>query len=321
MITETLPEELKIVKADLIYVPMQYLPAKLINRIKKIAAFQNPEFYRAQAMRLPIFDKPRVIHCAELFQDHIALPRGCEEELRKLFAHYQIQMYCVDKRESRREIYVEFQGKLSQEQQASIDALMQHDIGVLAAKTGFGKTVIAAKMIAERNTNTLILVHRQQLLEQWQEKLMSFLGITKNQIGIVKSGKFKLTKQIDIAMLQSLVKQGVVTSEIDQYGQVIVDECHHISAFSFEKILKNVKAKYVLGLTATPFRKDGHHPIIFMQCGPIRFQTSKNHQDTIEQSLTVYSKQITLMRTTPTDGIANLYQLLAEDEVFKFPSK
>jgi len=180
-------------------VPITSLPAKLINGICKIAAFQNPEFYRAQAMRISTYGKPRVIHCAEMFTEHIGLPRGCEEELLQLLCHYDIPTSLTDRRHLGQTIDVSFQGELSSDQKTSVDALLQHDIGVLSARTGFGKTVIAAKIIAERNTIVLILVHRQQLLEQWQESLMTFLALTKKQIGIVKSGKFKLTGSIDIA--------------------------------------------------------------------------------------------------------------------------
>lgn len=171
-----------------------------------------------------------------------------------------------------------FLGTLRVEQQAALNVLLPERYGILAATTGFGKTIIAAKLIAERNTNTLILVHRQQLLEQWTERLSSLLGLSPQSIGMIGGGHCKITGVIDIAMLQSLSKKGVVCNEVTQYGQVIVDECHHISAFSFEQVLKHVKAHYVLGLTATPTRKDGHHPIIVMQCGPIRYRVSSKSQ-------------------------------------------
>jgi len=182
---------------------------------------------------------------------------------------------------------------------------------VLSAETGFGKTILAAYVIASRQTNTLILVHREQLLEQWKERLMGFLDLGKDQIGSVKGGKFKLTNYIDIAMMQSLVKQGDVSEHVSQYGQVIVDECHHISAFSFESVLKCVKAKYVLGLTATPFRKDGHHPIIFMQCGPVRFQ-AKNSSEFNALSLEVYCKPTSFIPNEYNGNFSELYQQLVD---------
>lgn len=316
VISESIPSIIEIVKADLLYISIQYLPTKLINSLRKIAAFQNPEFYRAQAMRLSTFGKPRVIHCAELFSKYIGLPRGCKEKLLDLLSHYNIKATMIDKREEGKDIEVTFSGELLESQKKSIDALLQHDIGVLSATTGFGKTVVAASMIASRKTNTLILVHRQQLLEQWQERLMTFLGLEKKQIGVVKSGKFKLTNSIDIAMMQSLVKEGKVADEVSQYGHVIVDECHHLSAFSFEQLLKRVKAKYVLGLTATPYRKDGHHPIIFMQCGPIRFQTTTKIESDFEKlTLAVYIRQTAFKQIEENNHISQLYQQLVEDQV------
>ena len=163
VIPEGLPKMIALVRSNLLYVTTAELPAKLIHCIRKISAFQNPEFYRAQALRLPIFDKPRIIHCAEIFPDHIGLPRGCEDDLLKLMDHYGIQASFMDKREPGNEIDVSFLGNLLPAQESAINALLLHDTGVLSANTGFGKTVVAAKMIAERKTSTLILVHRQQL--------------------------------------------------------------------------------------------------------------------------------------------------------------
>lgn len=146
--------------------------------------------------------------------------------------------------------------------------------GVLSAPSAFGKTVVGARLIAERQVNTLVLVHRKQLLDQWRASLSAFLGMDEQSVGQIAGGKNRPTGLIDVAMLQSLQRKGVVADIVADYGQVIVDECHHVSAFTFEQVLRQAKAKYVLGLTATPTRKDGHHPIVFMQCGPIRYALS-----------------------------------------------
>ena len=151
-----------------------------------------------------------------------------------------------------------------------VDTVVPFDAGVLGAPTAFGKTVTAAAMIARRGVNTLVLVHRTELLKQWQERLQAFLGVGKGVVGTIGGGKAKPTGRIDIAVMQSLSRQGEVNPLVEDYGQVIVDECHHVGAVSFDAILKRTKAKYVLGLTATPIRRDGQQPIIFMQCGPIR---------------------------------------------------
>jgi superfamily II DNA or RNA helicase/very-short-patch-repair endonuclease len=265
-----LPKTLEILLADQIYFAKETLPPPLRNRLVRIAAFQNPEFYRAQAMRLPVYDKPRIIACAEEFPDHIALPRGCLDEVRELFSRLEIELRICDERQSGLPIEMRFCGELRPEQQAAAENLLKHDFGVLSATTAFGKTVLAAWMIAKRGVDTLVLVHRQQLLEQWVERLGQFLDIPEKFIGRLGGGRKRLTGTIDVALIQSLVRKGVVDDRVANYGYLIVDECHHLSAHSFELVARRAKARFVTGLSATVARKDGHHPIIFMQCGPIR---------------------------------------------------
>lgn len=165
-----------------------------------------------------------------------------------------------------------FQGELRPEQMTAVRKLLEHDNGVLAATTAFGKTVVAAWMIAQRGVSTLVLVHRRQLLDQWVERLSEFLGVSPKDIGRIGGGRKKPTGRVDVAIIQSLVRKGMVKDYVADYGHVIVDECHHLSAHSFELIARRTKARYVLGLSATVARKDGHHPIIFMQCGPVRYR-------------------------------------------------
>ena len=240
------------------------------NRLLRLAAFQNPEFYRAQAMRLPTFDKPRVIACAEDHGTHIGLPRGCLDEIKSLLASLGVEYCITDQRCSGVPLDVTFQGVLRPEQVQVAKALESSDTGVLAATTAFGKTVIAAWLIAQRKVNTLVLVHRQQLLEQWIERLSAFLGLPAKSIGRIGGGRKKPTGGVDVALIQSLVRKGVVNDLVGDYGHMVVDECHHLPAASFEQVARRAKAKYVLGLSATVVRKDGHHPIISMQCGPVR---------------------------------------------------
>jgi superfamily II DNA or RNA helicase len=254
----------------------------MLNRMIRVAAFQNPEFYKAQAMRLPTWDKPRVISCCEEFAQHLALPRGCLGELSELLKEHGIRVLVRDERYAGKPIDVTFQGNLRDDQAEAIRQTLRHDEGVLCAPTAFGKTVIAAKLIADRAVNTLILVHREQLLEQWRARLAAFLDLPPKAIGQVVGGKDKRTGLIDVALLQSLQRKGEVKDCVAEYGQVIADECHHLTAFSFEQVMRQVKAKFIVGLTATPTRKDGHHPIIFMQCGPIRFNLSA--RDAAERS-------------------------------------
>lgn len=273
-----LSKPLEIVLSNKIYIPQADLPAALRNRIVRLAAFQNPEFYKAQAMRLPTYDKPRVIACAEAHAEHIALPRGCLDELKALFRRNKIRYKVKDLREPGTELEVNFIGDLRPEQITAAKALLPHQNGVLAATTAFGKTVLAAWLIAERGVNTLILVHRQQLMEQWVERLATFLDFPQKSIGRLGGGRRKLHGQIDIALIQSIVRKDVVDDRIAEYGHLIIDECHHLSAQSFERAVSFAKAKYVLGLSATLQRKDGHQPIIFMQCGPVRHEVHAKDQ-------------------------------------------
>jgi len=269
-----LPTQVQIVHANLLYVAKNGLPPAMLNRLLRLAAFQNPEFYKAQAMRLSTFDKPRVIACGDDLANHIALPRGCLSEVVELFEAHRIKTELLDERFAGNSIDVKFCGQLRPLQQDAAFLLTDHDQGILCAPTAFGKTAVAAWLIAERRVNTLVLVHRQQLLDQWHARLEMFLNLPAKSVGQVGGGKSERSGCVDIAIIQSTYGKEGVKDFVAEYGQVIVDECHHLSAFTFEQVMKQVKAKYVVGLTATPERKDGHHPIIYMQCGPIRYKLS-----------------------------------------------
>jgi superfamily II DNA or RNA helicase len=183
------------------------------------------------------------------------------------------------------------------EQSLALECLMQHETGILSGTTAFGKTVVALKMIAERKVPTLILVDKVSLLSQWKKRISEFLIINealpeqvdavakkrgsrkKNGIvGQLGAGKNTLGGIVDIAVMQSLSRKGEVKDCIKEYGMIIADECHHASAFTYESIIKSAPAKYRYGLTATPIRKDGHHPIFFMHCGPIRYRDNPKKQ-------------------------------------------
>jgi hypothetical protein len=246
-----LPGRIDAVLADQIYIQREGLPAGLVNRLIRLAAFQNPAFYSAQAMRLSTFWIPRVVACAELPAHHIALPRGCQERVEELVGGLNVDLRWRDERNAGSGIEARFLGALTKEQETAVTALLLHDTGVLAATTGFGKTVVAAAIIAARKVCTLILVHRRQLVEQWVARLQSFLNLPEDSIGQIGGGVRKPTGVIDIAMIQSLAHGGAVDDLVAEYGQLIVDECHHLSAVSFEAVARRAKAKFVLGLSAT----------------------------------------------------------------------
>jgi superfamily II DNA or RNA helicase len=268
------PARVQIVRSNLVYVEKDGLPPAMLNRLLRLAAFQNPEFYKAQAMRLPTFNKPRVIACGEDLANYIALPRGCIAAVVQLLETHHIKAVIRDERFAGHPIDVKFSGQLRPAQLDAAAMIAEHDEGILCAPTAFGKTALAAWMIAARKVNTLVLVHRQQLLDQWHARLAMFLSLPAKSIGQVGGGKSERNGLVDLAIIQSTHDKAGVKDFVAEYGQVIVDECHHLSAFTFEQVMKQVKAKYVLGLTATPERKDGHHPIIYMQCGPIRYKLS-----------------------------------------------
>lgn len=307
-----MPQSLEVTLANLIYFEKAQLAQPLANRLIRLAAFQNPEFYKAQAMRFTVWDKPRVIGCAENFPGHIALPRGCLDAAQELLRDNGIRCDLHDERFEGDALDVAFVGTLRLDQEAAVAAMLHHDAGVLCAPTAFGKTVTAAEMIARRGVNTLVLVHRTELLKQWQERLQSFLGVGKGVIGTIGGGKAKPTGKIDIAVMQSLSRQGEVNPLVENYGHVIVDECHHVGAVSFDGILKRVKAKYVLGLTATPIRRDGQQPIIFMQCGPIRHTAAK--PSSAPHDLEVVPHSLQKLIDIPLEaGIQDVFRHIAND--------
>jgi len=304
-----LPESLPLVLANQIFIPKADLPQALANRLIRLAAFQNPEFYKAQAMRLPVWDKPRVIGCAENLTRYIGLPRGCLDAVLDLLRANDIRPELRDERVPGQKVAVKLIGVLRNDQKTAMQEILKHEIGVLCAPTAFGKTVTAAALIARRKVSTLVLVHRTELLRQWQERLTGFLDLPKGSLGVIGGGKNKPSGMIDIAVMQALSRREDLGALLDQYGQIIIDECHHLSAFSFEAILKQAKAKFVVGLTATPIRRDGHQPIIFMQCGPVRHSAAR--PDSAPASLEVWPRAMNSPDIPPDSPIQEVFRILA----------
>lgn len=311
------PAKVNMVTSNLIFVEKSGLSSSLLNKIKRLAAFQNPEFYKKQKMRLSTALTPRVICCAEEFPQHLGIPRGCLDELRDLFNSVGIKAEVSDKRFQGIELQVTFHGQLVPAQEAATSELLRHDDGILVAPSGSGKTVVGISMIASRKTNTLILVHRRPLMEQWRTQLASFLELDPAKIGQVGGGKDRRNGLLDVAMLQSLVRKGEVNDLVAEYGQVIVDECHHLPAVTFEQVLRQIKARYVLGLTATPYRRDGHQPIIQMQCGPLRYeiqQKDDRSQVSLQHSLICRDTGFMLPTSESEPSIQGIYAGLMADE-------
>lgn len=332
MPTDCYPKEIVLTRANMLYIPLISLSAKCVNVFKRMAAFRNPEFYEKQGMRLSTYNIPRIISCSEITDDYLVLPRGCEDAVRDILTQHNVKVLISDKTNHGRRIKVTFRGGLREEQQKAMEAFAGHNVGTLSATTAFGKTVFAIGMIAKRKVNTLILVHNKALLEQWKERLESFLKIDEtieepetkrgrkkktSAIGCLYAGKNSLHGIIDIALIQSCLSEGEVKPFVKDYGMVIVDECHHVSSVSFELVLRQVTATFVHGLTATPIRKDGHQPIIFMQCGKIRFTSDAKSQMENQGFKRLLIPRFTSFRSITSDRktYVQITQELSEDKV------
>lgn len=324
--------KVEIIKADKLYIPLKAVSAKVLNHLKRIAAFKNPEFYSKQALRLSTYAIPRIISCFDITNEYLAMPRGCEDATRSFLNDNAVTYTITDKTNHGNKISVSFQGEEREEQLEAINALLPYTNGILHATTAFGKTVTAAAIIARKKVNTLILVHSKALLKQWHDRLTEFLNIDypkheeKNKrgrrkvfspIGCFDSSGNTLHGIIDIALIQSCLDEDGVKPFVQDYGMVIVDECHHVSSITFEQVLMYIKAHTIYGLTATPIRKDGHQPIIFMQCGPIRFSTDVKSQIAKQSFDRFLIPRFTSYNSILEDrlSIATLYKYLSEDEI------
>ena len=323
------PSRINMVIANMLYIPLAGLSAKSISLLKRMAAFRNPEFYARQGMRLSTYNIPRIISCSELTDNYIALPRGCEDAVKELFEQNFVELKIEDKTNYGKAIDVAFLGQLKTEQQEAMDNMLPYHVGTLSATTAFGKTVFAIAMIAKRKVNTLMLVHNKALLEQWKSRLEEFLEINeevttegrkreskKSAIGCLCSGKHTLHGIIDIALIQSCLDERKARPFVQDYGMVIVDECHHVSSVSFEQVLRQVRSHYVYGLTATPIRKDGHQPIIFMQCGKIRYSSDAKAQMQSQSFKRILIPRFTSFRNLSSDArsYTQITEAIADDE-------
>ena len=311
-----LPTRVHVALGSQLFVDKHGFPPVLINQIKRLAAFENPEFYKKQAMRLSTALTPRVVSCAEEAANRIGLPRGCLPEFEELMGEHGIEVDIDDQRLEGESLTVEFHGELTELQQRAVRALLSHEIGVFVAPPGTGKTVVGTHLVASRGRSTLILVHRTQLLDQWRAQLSVFLDLKPSEIGQIGGGRRKITGELDIAMIQSLARRDAVDDVAANYGHVIVDECHHVPAVSFEKVMRTVRARYITGLTATPQRRDGHHPILHFQLGPVRFSAdlkSSGAQRPFENRLTVRPTSFRLQSGSSGAGIQEVYAQLAAD--------
>ena len=310
--------KLHIVLSNGIYVDNTNLKAAMQNRIRRMAAISNPVFYKNQAIGTSNYDTARWIY---LGKDHLSgyiqIPRGLQDELWENIKQADIDYEMEDERQQGRKINVDFKGELRPEQDKALKVLIRYDNGILHAATAFGKTVVSSAIIAQKKINTLIILESSALIEQWKEALEKFLNINeglptyetktgrvrkrKSLIGTLQGAHDSMTGIIDIAMAGSLCKKGKYHKMMNEYGLVLIDECHHSASETIANVLKEVKAKYVYGVTATPKRGDGLEKINYMLIGPIRYSyTAKvKAKEHVIQHL-VYPR---FTRTVPPRGV------------------
>lgn len=273
------------------------LTPQLLFYLKKVASFSNPEYYAKQAMRQPTYQVPETVYLFEEDDSYLYLPRGLLSHLQETFPNLTV----IERENEGSEIKVSFRGELRFEQELALADMLSADSGVLCAGTGFGKTVLGAALIAKRQKRTLILVHNRQLLEQWLERLSQFLIFEEEEaIRYTPTGREKVighigqfwgtkkwrTTLVDVAMMQSLMAVENLEALLSDYDLMIVDECHHVTAVMFEKVVASFAGTYLYGLTATPERKNGHEPILFQRIGPI-LHTAREGQVAFQKQLSL----------------------------------
>jgi superfamily II DNA or RNA helicase len=257
---------------DFIYISTKNLSKSFLNELKNLAVFDNPQIKILLSLRKPLFNTPKQIKNYEEDESYLKLPRGVLGFVLKILKQNGVKYTLDDKRVEIKEEFPKIKFELREEQNLAISKVIKKDFSICVAPPGFGKTLIGAKMIEQRGVNTLIIVNKNMLLDQWIQRFVDYFGMNKKDIGFLGKSKNKLTGKLDIATMQSLKNQPEL---IKKYSFVIVDECHHIPAVTFEQIIKLFCGKYVLGLSATPNRKDGLEPILFQQLGQTSYEYKK----------------------------------------------
>ncbi len=312
---ERLPAEIRCTIGVDLAIARADLPPSLLAELKHLASLHNPLFYERQRLRLSTHQTPRLIRCYEEDLTHLHLPRGLLSQVEDAVANAGSRLVTDDRRPTHTRLPLEFHGELTPLQANAAVAMLAHDDGVLVAPPGTGKTVIACALIAERKLPTLILAHSKPLLEQWRVQLTTLLALSSKQIGQKGGGRRKLCRIVDLAMIQSLKAIDDLDAFFGGYGLIVIDECHHLPAFSFESAVRHAPARHFLGLTATPYRRDGLQEIVTMQRGAIRHRIASSESPAGEINLELIVRETGLaFADTTEEPIHEVFRLLVEDE-------
>jgi superfamily II DNA or RNA helicase len=264
------PEEVQAVAGAMVAIERIGVPPAILAGLKHLASLHNPEFYERERMRFSTWNTPRFVRCYHETLDRLMIPRGLREKASRIVADAGSRLVVTDRFSKDAEVNVRIVATLTPEQAQAVEALTRHDLGILVAPPGSGKTVVGCALIAHHRVPALILVDRKPLADQWRDRLVQHLGLGRKQIGQLGGGKRRTTGVVDIAMVQSLARQADLAELTSRYGLVIVDECHHVPAVMFERVVRQIAARRWAGLTATPYRRDGLQALMTMHTGPVR---------------------------------------------------
>jgi len=270
----SLPKRMAAVLRGSLSIERSGLAPALLATLKHLASVHNPEFHQRQKLRLSTFKVPRLIRSYDEDLTHLHLPRGLLDDVRELAEQLGITLELDDRRVSGETLDLRLHGDLRNWQRRAVEEFLDHEFGVVIAPPGAGKTVVGCAVIAALSVPTLVLVHRKTILAQWRRQLAEFLEVGDEKIGQIGGGREHLTGRLDVGMLQTLARREQTAELLAPYGLVVFDECHHVPAVSFENVARQAQSQYVLGLTATPWRRDGLEDLIELQCGPIRYRVA-----------------------------------------------
>ncbi len=263
------PASIRALASAMLAVDRIGLPPSLLAALKHVASLHNPAFYEKERNRFWTGNTPRFIRCYRETLDQLLLPRGVRPQAEAIALEAESRLEIIEAYESTNVVEYETLATLRPDQQIAVDALVGHELGVLVAPPGAGKTLIACALIALHRVPTLVIVDRQPLIEQWRDRLTTYLGLDRKRVGQIGS-KRKANGVVDLAMVQSLARREDLAELTERYGLVVVDECHHVPAVTFERAVGQIPVRRWLGLTATPYRRDGLQAMMTMHCGPIR---------------------------------------------------